>query len=139
MCHLSVSPVPKSGKAVHLPQSNSTPPVKNCNSFRTNLVSFTLEVPIPQTSISTGTFLPLLTLKLLQSKTEVFDCRRRRNSLNSWTILNQKIGHSDCLTSSKLRRSWRLNRVAWLMWFFSCVIRSERTTPFLCEKKYLKI
>ena len=45
-----------------------------------------------------------------------------------------KIGHSDCLTSSKLRRSWRLNRVAWLMWFFSCVIRSERTTPFLCEK-----
>jgi hypothetical protein len=49
-----------------------------------------------------------------------------------------KIGHSDCLTSSKLRRSWRLNRVAWLMWFFSCVIRSERTTPFLCEKKYFE-
>jgi hypothetical protein len=55
-------------------------------------------------------------------------------SLNFRTILDQKIGHSDCLTSSKLRRSWRLNRVAWLMWFFSCVIRSERTTPFLCEK-----
>ena len=27
MRHLSVSPVPKSGKTVHLPQSNSTPPL----------------------------------------------------------------------------------------------------------------
>ena len=29
MHHLSVSPVPKSGKTVHLPQSNSTPEVTN--------------------------------------------------------------------------------------------------------------
>ena len=44
MRHLSVSSVPKSGKTVHLPQSNSTPPVNNIKrgcyiySFITSLI-----------------------------------------------------------------------------------------------------
>ena len=44
-----VSPVPKSGKAVHFPQSNSTPPVKNSifNSWKLNLWMIPLSNPHP--------------------------------------------------------------------------------------------